>query len=443
MAKPAALIIDDEPDICQLLAITLERMSIQAFTASNIVQAKKLLKEHDFSLCLSDMRLPDGDGLDFVSYIQAHHPYLPIAIITAHGNIETAIRALKAGAFDFICKPIDLPILREMVKSALKISNSPTNIPTDLLVGESQPMQELREKILKLARSQAPIYISGPSGSGKELVAKIIHQTGPRANQPFIPVNCGAIPQELMESEFFGHLKGSFSGASFDKIGFFQAADKGTLFLDEIADLPLAMQVKLLRAIQEKTIRPVGSPKEKSIDVRILSATHKDLSEQVKQNLFRQDLFYRLNVIELKVPSLKERQTDIPVLVQHILKKVAKQNNKPIPLIDAQVYEALSLYHFPGNIRELENMLERAFTLSNGKSITLADISLPSANVKESALAREEIPLDDYLIHIERQAIINAIAQAQGNKTAAAKLLGVSFRTLRYRLKKLGLDYEK
>lgn len=441
MSQPSALIIDDEPDICQLLAITLNRMSITPFTAHNLQQAKKLLTEQMFSFCLSDMRLPDGDGLDFVSYVQEHYPSLPIAIITAHGNIETAIKALKAGAFDFICKPIDLSTLRDMVQSALKVSSAPTNISTELLVGESEPMQALREKILKLARSQAPVYISGPSGCGKELVARIIHQSGPRGGQPFIPVNCGAIPQELMESEFFGHLKGSFTGASFDKMGFFQAADKGTLFLDEVADLPLSMQVKLLRAIQEKAIRPIGSTKEKNVDVRILCATHKDLTEQVKQHLFRQDLFYRLNVIELKVPSLKERQNDIPLLTEHIIKKIAKQNGKPLPHIEPEALASLLNYPFHGNIRELENILERAFTLSNGTLITKQDLQL-TILPEENNLTQTELPLDDYLITIERQAILDALNKTHGNKTAAAKLLGISFRTLRYRLKKLGLENE-
>lgn len=440
MTEPLALVIDDEPDICQLLEITLKRMSIKTMSSSNILQAKKLLKTKKFDLCLTDMRLPDGDGLDLVVFVQENYPNLPIAVITAHGNMETAIKALKFGAFDFISKPIDLSNLRDIVSSAIKVNTIGDKINAELLVGKSEAIEHLRQKIAKLARSQAPIYISGPSGTGKELVARIIHQSGPRAEQPFIPVNCGAIPQELMESEFFGHLKGSFTGATHDKFGFFQAAHKGTLFLDEVADLPLTMQVKLLRAIQEKAIRPVGSATETNVDVRILCATHKNLHELVQQNLFRQDLFYRLNVIELKVPSLKERTSDIPILTQHILSKVASTSTKPIPMIDEKAQAALNEYHFPGNIRELENILERAFTLSDGKTITLHDLQLPSYAQKETLAMPSKLPLDDYLFDVERQTIVRALNETQGNKTQAAKLLGVSFRTLRYRLKKLGLE---
>ncbi len=438
MAQPTALVIDDEPDICQLLEITLNRMSIHTMRASNLHQAKEILKTKTINLCLTDMRLPDGDGLDLVSFVQDNYPDVPIAVITAHGNMETAIRALKQGAFDFISKPIDLPSLRDIVSVALKLNDSSTAMQTDLIVGESLMVQTMRQKIAKLSRSQAPIYISGASGTGKELVAKIIHQTGARREGPFIPVNCGAIPQELMESEFFGHLKGSFSGATHDKQGFFQAANKGTLFLDEVADLPLAMQVKLLRAIQEKAVRPVGSPTEISVDVRILCATHKDLHHLVQQNLFRQDLFYRLNVIELTVPTLRERLTDIPLLTHHILAKIAQTNNQAVPTIEEDALKALMLYSFPGNIRELENILERAFTLSDGKKISLHDLQIPT--IASPQTADENVSLDDYLITVEKQTIIDALAKTRGNKTQAAKLLGVSFRTLRYRLKKLGLE---
>ncbi len=320
--------------------------------------------------------------------------------------------------------------------------NTQTEIPTDSIVGESQEVHLMRQKIAKLARSQAPIYISGASGTGKELVAKIIHQSGPRHDGPFIPVNCGAISQELMESEFFGHLKGSFTGATHDKLGFFQAAHKGTLFLDEVADLPLSMQVKLLRAIQEKAIRPIGSTTETSVDVRILCATHKDLHALVQQHLFRQDLFYRLNVIELCVPTLKERVTDIPLLTHHILAKIAQSNNKPIPTIEEEALKALMLYPFPGNIRELENILERAFTLSDGKIISCHDLQLPSKSI-ENNHQHDKLPLDDYLLNVQKQTILDALAKTHGNKTKAAKLLGISFRTLRYRLKKLEMDNDE
>lgn len=446
MDKSTALVIDDEPDICHLLEITLNRMNIQTFSAHTIAEAKNLLKTQKFNLCLTDMRLPDGDGLDLVAYLQNNHPALPIAVITAHGNMETAIKALKLGAFDFISKPIDLHNLRDIIQEALKVSDNLPEISSDFLIGESKPMQELRQNIAKVVKSQAPIYISGPSGSGKELVARIIHQSGPRREEPFVPVNCGAIPQELMESEFFGHLKGSFTGATYDKIGFFQAANKGTLFLDEVADLPMSMQVKLLRAIQEKAIRPVGSTKEILLDVRILSATHKNLETLVQQNLFRQDLFYRINVIELHVPSLKERPSDIPLLTQYILKKISKFSDKPIPHIDDNAQQCLNKYDFPGNVRELENILERALVLCDGKRIRASDLQLPSHSLSELQenddieLEIADLPLDDYLLAKEREAIIGALEKCNGNKTAAAKLLGISFRTLRYRLKKLGLE---
>ncbi len=442
MAQPTALVIDDEPDICKLLAITLNRMSINTVCANNLQDAKQLLKSKSFDLCLTDMRLPDGDGIDLVTFVQENHPNLPIAVITAHGNMETAIRAMKNGAFDFISKPIDLTILRDIILIALKVNNTPNTLCEELLIGESSPIQTLRHKIAKIARSQAPIYISGASGTGKELVAKIIHQTGPRHDQPFIPVNCGAIPQELMESEFFGHLKGSFTGATHDKIGFFQAAHKGTLFLDEVADLPLGMQVKLLRAIQEKNIRPIGSTKEENVDVRILCATHKNLRELVNHHLFREDLFYRLNVIEVNVPNLNERPTDIPLLTQHILTKFAKTSHHGTPMIDHDALQALINYSFPGNIRELENILERALTLSDGQKISVSDLQLPDKH-NPSDDDNSNLTLDDYLLDVERQTILNALKKAQGNKTKAAKLLGLSFRTLRYRLKKIGLDSDE
>lgn len=439
MTEPLALVIDDEPDICQLLEITLRRMSINTMSVQSIFDAKKLLSTKVFDICLTDMRLGDGDGLDLVSYVQNNYPQLPIAVITAHGNMETAVKALKLGAFDFISKPIDLTQLRDIVLGALKINAVASNVANEQLIGKSSVFVTLRQQIAKLARSQAPVYISGPSGCGKELVARIIHQSGPRCEGPFIPVNCGAIPQELMESEFFGFLKGSFTGANTDKIGFFQAAHKGTLFLDEVADLPLTMQVKLLRAIQEKAIRPLGSTNEIAVDVRILCATHKNLQQLVQQNLFRQDLFYRLNVIELKVPSLQERKEDIPLLTHHILAKIAVGGGTAAPTLDNEALTLLTHYDFPGNIRELENILERAYTLSDGKHIAFNDLQLPHSQSSPTS-QKQELPLDDYLISMERQVIIDALDKSKGNKTAAAKLLGISFRTLRYRLKKLGLE---
>lgn len=438
MKQLLALVIDDEPDLCRLLKITLNKMNIEVVSAYNLQEAEQAIKKHVFDFCLTDMRLPDGDGLDWVSYIKKNRPTMPIAVITAHGNVETAIKALKLGAFDFISKPINLTHFRKIISEALKTSELPPHLIDNGLIGESLAIQTLRENIAKVIRSQAPVYISGPTGSGKELVARIIHQSGPRSNNPFVPVNCGAIPQELMESEFFGHLKGSFTGATHDKMGFFQSANNGTLFLDEVADLPLSMQVKLLRAIQEKAIRPVGAAHEIEVDVRILSATHKNLHQLVEQNLFRQDLFYRINVIELKVPSLQERPEDIPILTNFLLKKLSQKEKSPILTLEPEAQTALNQYTFPGNVRELENILERAIVLSNHKKIRLQDLQLPLEHFS-STLSDEE-PLEDYLIKQEKQAILRALQQCSGNKTAAAKKLGVSFRTLRYRLKKLGLD---
>lgn len=433
-----ALVIDDEPDLCRLLEITLNQMNIQTISAFNIQEAKRAIKKHTFDLCLTDMRLPDGNGLDWIIYLQKHHSNIPIAVITAHGNVETAIKALKLGAFDFISKPINLVHFRKTIIEALKTNQLLPEISSDGLIGESPAIQVLRRNIKKVIRSQAPVYISGPTGSGKELVARIIHQSGPRHDGPFIPVNCGAIPQELMESEFFGHLKGSFTGATHDKMGFFQTANGGTLFLDEVADLPLLMQVKLLRAIQEKAIRPVGAAHEIEVDVRILSATHKNLHHLVTQNLFRQDLFYRINVIELNVPSLQERLNDIPLLTDYLLKKLCQKEKIPFFALEPDAQAALNQYSFPGNVRELENILERAVVLSNHKKIRLQDLQLPLQHVQASLSDGE--PLEDYLIKQEKRAILTALEHCQGNKTAAAKRLGVSFRTLRYRLKKLGLD---
>ncbi|MFN3581735.1 MAG: sigma-54-dependent transcriptional regulator [Pseudomonas sp.] len=445
MNKPQVLIIDDEPDILELLDLTLQRMQVRTCSAMTVKQALELLGRQHFDLCLTDMRLPDGDGLDVVRHIQQHQPQLPVAMITAYGSLDTAISALKAGAFDFLTKPVDLLRLRELVNSALRLKpETPTVAAEDQepILGISPPIEQLRQQIGKLARSQAPLYISGESGSGKELVARRIHDLGARAAAPFVPVNCGAIPAELMESEFFGHRKGSFTGAIADKPGLFQAAAGGTLFLDEVADLPMAMQVKLLRAIQEKAVRPLGTQQEEPVDVRLLCATHKDLAAEVTAGRFRQDLFYRINVIELRVPPLRERREDIPLLTRHILARLAKRNQMPIPEVCPRTLEQLGNYRFPGNVRELENILERAFTLSDGGMIKSADIhiaSCPSNQDNEPTLTRID-SLEDYLDNIERNAITQALEETRWNKTAAAKRLGLTFRSLRYRLKKLGLD---
>jgi two-component system response regulator PilR (NtrC family) len=448
MNKPLALIVDDEPDICELLELTLGRMDTDSLSAENLDKARKLLKAHKFDLCLTDMKLPDGNGIELVEHLQKNHPDIPSAVITAHGNMEAAIIALKAGAFDFVSKPVDLQILRKLVNTALKLSNRTPHSDRrtrDILLGDSPPMRELRGKIAKVARSQAPVYVSGESGTGKELVARMIHEKGPRTDNAFIPINCGAIPSELMESEFFGHKKGSFTGATADKQGLFQAADGGTLFLDEVADLPLNMQVKLLRVIQEKAVKQIGAAQEVTIDVRILSATHKDLATLVEQGKFRQDLFYRINVIELSVPPLRNRKQDISILIDHILDKLGRQNNAVRPSLSDKAAQALQNYFFPGNVRELENILERAMTLCDDNLIEEDDLQLnqQAGMERESTMMAEtddSLPLEDMLGHIEKEAILKALEETNQNKTAAAKLLGMTFRALRYRLKKLGID---
>ncbi len=432
MSKPTVLIVDDEPDILELLEITLERMELKCSCASDLSTAYMLLKENSYQLCLTDMRLPDGDGLDLVETVQMKYPNMPIAVISAHGNMDTAIKALKNGAFDFLSKPIDLNVLRKLVSSALKLDDPMTTSRIEM-IGDSKQIQELKTKITKLSRSQAPVYISGESGTGKELVARLIHSHGNRADKPFVPVNCSAIPSELMESELFGHKKGSFTGAINDKKGLFQVANGGTLFLDEIADLPLSMQVKLLRAIQEKKIRPVGAEEEIQTDVRILSATHKNLGEMVNNGDFRQDLFYRINVIELHIPPLRERQEDIPDLVNYILKKINNSDQKA-SLSDTAM-NTLASYHFPGNIRELENILERALTMCEEDIIQLDDLHLPENNLDNTLSTSLDRKKDD----LEREAIIEALEQSKWNKTAAAKKLGITFRALRYRLEKLDI----
>jgi two-component system response regulator PilR (NtrC family) len=441
-SRQKVLIVDDEPDIRELLEITLGRMKLDTYSARDVGEALGLLKRETFDLCLTDMRLPDGTGLELVQHIQQRYPQIPVAMITAYGNIETAINALKAGAFDFLSKPVDLGRLRELVASALLLAAPGSTIDRRLL-GDSLPMRNLRKQIDKLARSQAPVYISGESGSGKELVARLIHERGPRANHPFVPVNCGAIPSELMESEFFGHRKGSFSGAIEDKPGLFQAAHGGTLFLDEVADLPLPMQVKLLRAIQEKAVRSVGGQQEEVVDVRILCATHKDLDAEVAAARFRQDLYYRLNVIELRVPPLRERRDDIEPLASHVLMRLAADTGQPAVKLHPHALDALKSYRFPGNVRELENMLERAHTLCENKQIEASDLRLAEGNcaIEGGLLDLTQIDnLEAYLENVERQLILLALEETRWNRTAAAQRLNLSFRSMRYRLKKFGLD---
>lgn len=451
MLKKRVLIIDDEPDIRELLSLTLEQMGLEIVTAAKLSKAHKLLLSEEFDLCLTDMKLPDGNGLDLVEEMQSRKPHLPIAMITAYGNMEIAIEALKKGAFDFISKPLELMRLRNVVQSALKLDKADNIVDSDesSLIGNSSAMTKLKQQIRRVARSQAPIFINGESGTGKELVAKAIHNLGPRANGPFIPVNCGAIPTELMESEFFGHKKGSFTGAHQDKQGLFLAADGGTLLLDEVADLPMSMQVKLLRAIQEKSIKQVGSEEEVAVDVRILSATHKDLTQAIRNNHFRQDLFYRINVIELKVPSLRERSDDIPLLTKHFLKQFAKESGLPAPEITENAITLLQSHSYPGNIRELENTLERAFTLCDQGSITAESLDLSNAHIHpletpekaaESFAFNGHGSLDDYIASIEKKILVEALERNRWNKTATAEELGISFRQIRHKLKKYEIE---
>ncbi|MBM4195958.1 MAG: sigma-54-dependent Fis family transcriptional regulator [Gammaproteobacteria bacterium] len=440
MSKPLALVVDDEPDIRDLLTITLQRMDIETRSCGDVSAAKAQLRSREYQLCLTDMRLPDGDGLDLVEWMQAQGLPTPVAVITAHGNVETAVRALKLGAFDFISKPLDLANLRNIVANALRLSSEPPPPATRVrLLGDSPPIQKLRDMIARVARSQAPVHITGESGTGKELVARMIHELGSRSAGTFAPVNCGAIASELMESEFFGHRKGSFTGAVSDKPGLFQSADGGTLFLDEIAELPLPMQVKLLRVIQEKTVRPIGQAKEMPVDVRILSATHKNLRALVASGQFREDLFYRINVIELRVPPLRERGSDVLMLARHILERQARTNGQPAPALSASAAARLQAYPFPGNVRELENILERTSALSAGGAIEADDVQLQTVAAHTEA-PDESGDLDERLESVQREAIQQALEANRYNKTAAARQLGITLRALRYRMQKLAMD---
>lgn len=435
------LVVDDEADIRELLDLTLARMGLEADCAGSLAEARRLLASQRYHLCLTDMRLPDGDGLELVRHITETVDDLPVAVITAHGSAENAVCALKAGAFDYIAKPVSLDQLRGLVKSALELPGF--DAPKDSvaiagLLGESPAIEQVRSLIERVARSQAPVHITGESGSGKELAARMVHGLGARRSAPFVPVNCGAIPDNLMESEFFGYRKGAFTGADADREGFFQAASSGTLFLDEVAELPLAMQVKLLRAIQEKRVRKVGATTEESVDVRVICATHQDLKALVDQGRFRQDLFYRLNVIELRMPTLRECREDIPMLANYIVGNLARASGMPPPGISVAALEALEAYPFPGNVRELENVLERALALMTSSLIETADLGLTPTLVQGSSVSSGS--LQDHLDNVERLAILEALKQTNNNRTAAARLLGVTFRSLRYRLARLGMN---
>ncbi len=457
MAKPAVLVVDDEPDLSELVVLTLSRMNIDTAVAGDLASARAHLAARHFHLCLTDMRLPDGDGLDLVSWIQDNRPQLPVAVITAHGNVELAVKALKLGAFDFVSKPLDIGGLRKMVASAVRLGGgndaTGTFVGGPLLIGSSARMQELRDLIGRVARSQAPVHIFGESGTGKELVARLIHNSGPRHDGPFVAVNCGAIPGELMESELFGHKRGSFTGAVADSPGLIRNAEGGTLFLDEVAELPLHMQVKLLRVIQEKSVRGVGEQREVPTDVRILSATHKKLAPQVTAGRFREDLYYRINVIEVPVPALREHREDMDELVITILRRQARKLGIPVPEVTSDALEALRVHPFPGNVRELENVLERALALHpegviGVSALQLRQLPQPDApapmrdagGTTTTPTGNSGEALGAQLEQLEREAIMRALEATRYNKTAAAKLLGMSFRALRYKVKKLAIE---
>lgn len=466
--RPLVLLVDDEEDLCLLMQMSLSRIGIDTHSAHSLGEAKKCLGEHAYDACLTDLNLPDGNGLQLLDWINEHCSNLPVAVLTAYGNMEIAIAALKAGAFDFVSKPVNPKHLEQLLQKAL---NKPAEqkqqqaetLEHKMLIGQSLPIQQLRVTLKKIARSQAPVFITGESGTGKEVVANLVHRLSNRNEGPFIAINCGAIPTELMESELFGHKKGSFTGATQDKQGLIQSAHGGSLFLDEIAELPLSMQVKLLRAVQEKRIRPVGSDSEIDVDFRVISASHQDLEALVQQGRFRQDLFFRIHVMDLILPPLRERGDDILLLAHHFIQKISAEWGIPAKQLTARAKEFLIGQYFPGNVRELRNIIERAITLSDDDAIDLPQLqSAPQRQMAQQITASAEpaaqtsvldapsaprkLPeegLEAYLEKIEKEILLNALNLTHWNRTIAAKKLGMTFRSLRYRLKKFGLDTDE
>ncbi len=434
------LIVDDERDLVDLLSIALRRMGLDPQGASSLEEARRRLSADRYGLCLADLRLGDGDGLELVAWIQKHHPETPVAVLTAHASVDAAVRALKLGAFDFVTKPVDLEVLRRLVNAALQNPPSPLERLTRL-VGHAPCTEALRQTLVRVSRTQAPVHIQGETGTGKELVARLVHQTGSRREGPFVPVNCGAIPEDLVESELFGHRRGAFTGAVADHTGLIRAAEGGTLFLDEVADLPLATQVKLLRVLQDKTVRPLGGHEETAVDVRFISATHRRLDAEVAAGRFREDLYYRLVVIEVNVPPLRERREDIPELCTAILTRLG--GPKPLT-ISPEALSLLAEYPFPGNVRELENILERASALADGETIEAHHVVLrprPASPLPLSAEPKAKpLSLPHYLEELERERLAEMLKLCRGNQAEAARRLGLSARQLRYRVKKLGLD---
>lgn len=466
--QPLVLFVDDEEDLCTLMQMMLSRMGIETHVAYRLSQARKMLSEHQYDVCFTDLNLPDGNGLELVEEISQQYPQLPVAVLTAYGNMDIAIAALKAGAFDFVSKPIKQTHLEQLLQKALNkpISQQALNedaLEQRMLIGQSLPIQQLRVTLKKIARSQAPVFITGESGTGKEVVANLVHRLSNRNEGPFIAINCGAIPADLLESELFGHKKGSFTGATQDKQGLIQSAHGGSLFLDEIAEIPLNMQVKLLRAVQEKAIRPIGSETEIDVDFRVISASHQDLESLVQQGKFRQDLFFRIHVMDLVLPPLRERGQDILILAQHFIQKVSREWEIPAKALTPRAKEFLLAQYYPGNVRELRNIIERAITLSDEDYIDVqhlqsaplrrsVQMQSPSSvdqlltTSSELTLSSKKLPdegLELYLENIEKEILLNALNITHWNRTLAAKKLGMSFRSLRYRLKKFGLDTDE